>query len=310
MHNSQEQRRPPHGRNTGLLHLENIMESLGDGVFSCDKEGLCIYVNRAALELMDLSISDVLGKDLRPAFHQHYAENRIYLSNKCLIRRTTVDGQPRRGDHIFRHKNGRLIPVHLNVQPLVIEGELDGVVVVFHDISERVNLIRRLEELALYDPLTGLPNRRQLDDRLKTEFARLRRYGGEFTLILLDLDHFKQVNDSFGHPAGDVVLKAIAEALQKSLRANDLPSRLGGEEFAVLLPDTGLEEAGGLAERLRQTIEAMPIDVGKGQTINVTVSAGVARAIPSLDKETAIDAADQALYRAKVAGRNRVELAT
>jgi diguanylate cyclase (GGDEF)-like protein len=93
--------------------------------------------------------------------------------------------------------------------------------------------------------------------------------------------------------------------LQNNLRANDLPGRLGGDEFAVLLPDTGLEEAKGLAERLRQTIEAMPVGIGTDKTVN----AGVARAIPTLDKEAAIDAADQALYRATVAGRNRVELA-
>lgn len=309
MCNTQDEYRPAHRRDAGPLPLESIMESLGYGVFSCDKDGLCIYINRAALDLMGLSRDDVLGKSLRPVFHQHYSDSRVHLCNKCLIRLTADDSQPRRGDQIFWRKNGQPIHVHLNVQPLVIEGQIDGVVVVFHDISDRVNLIRELQELALYDPLTDLPNRRQFDDRLKTEFARAGRSGGELALILLDLDHFKRVNDSFGHPAGDTVLKAVAVALQKNLRANDLPGRLGGEEFAVLLPDTGLDEAQGLAERLRQTIEAMPIDIGKGKTINVTVSAGVTRAIPALDKEATIDAADQALYRAKVAGRNRVELA-
>ncbi|MDQ6888579.1 MAG: diguanylate cyclase [Gemmatimonadota bacterium] len=167
----------------------------------------------------------------------------------------------------------------------------------------------RFETLALTDPLTMVLNRRALMDRLVSELERARRYGLVLSLLLIDLDHFKRVNDSFGHLAGDGVLKEVARILQRQARAVDYVARYGGEEFAVVLPETPLQGAVVAGERIRKRIGSQPILRGSdGPPLEVTVSIGIA-ALPSLRVNSAEDiiaVADEVLYRAKAQGRNRV----
>jgi diguanylate cyclase (GGDEF)-like protein len=168
---------------------------------------------------------------------------------------------------------------------------------------------RELEQLATRDPLTGVGNRRHFNQVSNTEMARMRRYGHPLALMLIDLDHFKQLNDHYGHAAGDATLKAFCAALLHMLRATDFIGRIGGEEFAVLLPETGLDKALLLAERARQAIEALRVATGDA-TVTLTASFGVTTVDPiDADIESALQRADAALYRAKNDGRNRVVLA-
>ncbi|MCC6316382.1 MAG: diguanylate cyclase [Gemmatimonadaceae bacterium] len=167
---------------------------------------------------------------------------------------------------------------------------------------------RRLEQLALTDPLTKVLNRRALTDRLAAEMGRVRRYESAVSLLLIDLDHFKRVNDNHGHLVGDDVLMEMASLLQGAVRAVDVVARYGGEEFVVVLPETGTDGAMRFAERLRELIEAHAFSRGAGGTLQLTASIGVAT-FPSVGWETVEDflaGADQALYRAKAEGRNRV----
>jgi two-component system cell cycle response regulator len=167
---------------------------------------------------------------------------------------------------------------------------------------------RRLETLALTDPLTKVLNRRALTERLAAEMERVRRYSSVLSLLLIDLDHFKKINDTFGHLAGDDVLTDVALLLQRAVRAVDVVARYGGEEFVVVLPETGPAGAAAFAERLRELIESNGFAAGRGDPINLTTSIGVA-SYPGFGVETVDDlfgAADQALYRAKTDGRNRV----
>jgi two-component system cell cycle response regulator len=167
---------------------------------------------------------------------------------------------------------------------------------------------RRLEQLALTDPLTKVLNRRALTDRLAAEMGRVNRYESTVSLLLIDLDHFKRVNDNYGHLVGDDVLTEMAGLLQNAVRAVDVVARYGGEEFVVVLPETGSPGASRFAERLREVIEAHPFSRGAGSTLRLTASIGVAT-YPSPNLETVeafLAAADQALYRAKAEGRNRV----
>lgn len=167
---------------------------------------------------------------------------------------------------------------------------------------------RRLEQLALTDPLTKVPNRRALTDRLADEMGRVKRYDSTVSLLLIDLDHFKRVNDNYGHLVGDDVLTEMAALLQGAVRAVDVVARYGGEEFVVVLPETGSPGATAFAERLRELIEAHPFSRGAGGTLQLTSSIGVA-SYPTPGWETVEDflaGADQALYRAKAEGRNRV----
>jgi diguanylate cyclase (GGDEF)-like protein len=165
-----------------------------------------------------------------------------------------------------------------------------------------------LARLATIDPLTGLSNRRGFAEKCEAELLRARRSRRPTSLLLLDADHFKKVNDTYGHAAGDEALCLVARTLQSTLRATDITGRIGGEEFTVLLPETDLAGASLLAERLRETIDAAKLTF-QDQLIRLTVSIGVAPV--GLDAaesplETALQAADAALYRAKQAGRNRV----
>jgi two-component system, cell cycle response regulator len=168
-----------------------------------------------------------------------------------------------------------------------------------------------LQELSGTDDLTKLANRRRFMEQFAHEFDRAKRYKTELSFLILDLDFFKQVNDSHGHMAGDAVLVQIAKVMKESVRSSDLVGRYGGEEFGLLLPETGLQGCHVYAERIRKRIEDTRFEAA-GKLIHVTVSGGIA-SYPEVSAETVDELwkkADQALYRAKKSGRNRIDLAT
>lgn len=162
----------------------------------------------------------------------------------------------------------------------------------------------------LTDALTGLHNRRYLERRLQEEVTRALRYDHPLSCLFIDADHFKKVNDRYGHTAGDTVLRELAIRVKESLRASDVATRFGGEEFTLLLPQTDAAEALHLGERIRIRIESKPIILNGGEPLNITVSAGVSTLNPDANDQgqKLIEEADCALYRAKELGRNRVEL--
>lgn len=173
---------------------------------------------------------------------------------------------------------------------------------------ERARLFQEVQSLALTDPLTGLQNRRSLFELGRIEFSRAHRMKRPFCCMMLDLDHFKQINDNYGHAVGDQILQEFAERCKRSVREVDLIGRYGGEEVVVFLPETDSDTAMHVAERLRASIQETPMEVS-GQELNVTVSIGVSRKDENtLQLETLIARADQAMYIAKHKGRNRVAL--
>jgi len=163
-----------------------------------------------------------------------------------------------------------------------------------------------LFEHAHIDPLTGLPNRRALAERLQSEWARIQRHGGQLSFIMADIDHFKRINDRYGHQVGDRLLQEVAQAIAGQCRDTDLPTRCGGEEFAIIVPDETAPNAVRLAERCRQEIEKACVVV-HDETIRTTASFGVADAESAVSAEALMKQADAALYQAKAAGRNRVQ---
>jgi two-component system cell cycle response regulator len=168
---------------------------------------------------------------------------------------------------------------------------------------------RRLEELSNTDPLTGISDRRSFDRELLARFEHSRRYNRPMSTVMIDIDLFKTINDTYGHPIGDSVLRCLAKILDRATRRSDVAARLGGEEFCVLLPETPLFEGLQFAEKIRATFASTEHPGGPEGPQRVTLSAGVA-AIPNpriSDAAALIEAADQALYRAKKNGRNRVE---
>jgi diguanylate cyclase (GGDEF)-like protein len=173
-----------------------------------------------------------------------------------------------------------------------------------------INQLRTIERLSMMDQLTSLPNRRNFDERIKMEWNQAIREKTSISIMMLDLDKFKFLNDTYGHQQGDIVLQAVAKIFPKSFRRpGDFAARWGGEEFVVLLPNTHLDGALDVAEKIRRDIESLEIRVNEGLILRITISIGVNSIIPELDSsfDKFISGADVALYAAKQAGRNRVE---
>jgi diguanylate cyclase (GGDEF)-like protein len=173
-------------------------------------------------------------------------------------------------------------------------------------VCEEQYHIRCIEENAKIDPMTGLHNRRWLEEMYTREMNRSNMGNFKLTAFMIDIDHFKQVNDTYGHLAGDKVLISVAQALIRSLRPSDMPVRYGGEEFSVFLPGTTEENAKIIAERIRRNVENMTITLHDNNLLQVTVSIGFAERIENDTVASLIDRADKALYHAKQNGRNRV----
>lgn len=208
-------------------------------------------------------------------------------------------------DHMYQ--NVTILPLR------TVNGSTDHVCLIIYDVTNvAINKLQleaantQLQELALHDGLTGLLNRRHWENCLEHEFARHNRYSSEASLVIFDIDHFKQLNDTYGHQAGDEVIRQVAEVTRGMIRDTDYAGRYGGEEFVVLLSDTPLEGAVLFAERLCQAVAQRRILHGE-QQLQCSVSIGVACIHPGMaDHRMLIEEADKALYQAKSGGRNRV----
>lgn len=174
-------------------------------------------------------------------------------------------------------------------------------------VSQNVLRRRMYERAAMFDGLTGIHNRRWLDDTLHRMVARAREHGGSLCVALIDIDHFKQFNDTYGHDAGDFVLAAVAGSLAANLRPTDLVARFGGEEFVIIFPETPLAAAASVSDRLRQAVSEREFVMPGGRALpRVTISIGVAQLASDQTVPSILKAADTAMYRAKRSGRNRV----
>ena len=186
-------------------------------------------------------------------------------------------------------------------------GNIIGEQSVIRDVTQQKRAYDELECLARYDTLTGLLNRRAVLERLEEWLRHVERYGGAFCVIMLDLDHFKRVNDDYGHQVGDHVLAQTAEVLRQGLRQTDIVGRYGGEEFLVVLPHSDCSGARVVAERIRKHMERTVMADGKAKTFSITVSLGIGERFRGDGVDTLVGRADKALYLAKANGRNRVE---
>lgn len=175
------------------------------------------------------------------------------------------------------------------------------------EVIKQINYIyTRTKYLSITDELTGLSNRRCFDNTLEKEFLRALRYNNKLTLVMFDIDHFKTVNDTYGHPCGDYILKEVANAALQTFRKTDTVFRFGGEEFVVILTETNIKQSEIPLERFRKTIETLDLTY-KNQQINITVSIGACQLDQSIgNKEEFLQKADNALYDAKNSGRNKV----
>lgn len=277
--------------------LETITSVMGGGLILLDTKGRALHINQTACHMLGYSEEELLGKVVHDIIHIHRGD-----IHECPIYKATVEVRPLDYDDSFMRKDGSFLDVHIKVRPIFIDSRFSGSVILFYDISERKKKEEELYRLATTDLLTGLYNRRFMQDQLMQAKHMEERHSLPFSLLLLDVDNFKKLNDTYGHEMGDKVLKAVAEDIRKNLRKTDIPSRWGGEEFLILLENADLQEAVSVAERIRKEVESTPLE----GHIKVTVSIGVASYSKDEDINSLIKRADEALYRAKASGKNRV----
>jgi diguanylate cyclase (GGDEF)-like protein/PAS domain S-box-containing protein len=283
-----------------------LLESAGEGILGLDASGCCTFVNRAALAMLGYMQKEILGQDIR-----------VLLNHDCTLelgafseQNTACETIAHRCSGKFQRKDGHILPVECSSYPIEIDGQIDGIVLMFWDVTESQALIQQLSYQASHDPLTGLVNRTEFEKRICRVMASAIKDQSEHVLCYLDLDHFKLINDSCGHAAGDQLLSTLGAELSAKLRQRDTLARLGGDEFALLLEHSRLDQAWGIAHELCEHIRNFQFGWA-GQNYSVSVSIGMTTITDTDSDITAVlCAADAACYIAKKQGGNRVHVAT
>lgn len=307
-----------------LQHFcSTITSKINTGILIVDLDFNIVYWNRFLQVHVNKSPESVMGKSIFSVFPElpkKWFERK--LSGVVQLNAQSFCSWEQR-HHLFELPHTRPITTdsHFMAQnctflPVETNGNTEHICIMIEDVTDvchyQNKLNKALEDLALSNRIDGLTqvfNRKHWEECLAKEFSRSRRYGHDLALIMLDLDHFKRLNDNYGHQCGDMVLIETANSVKSLLRICDLFGRYGGEEFAIILPETDLSGAVDVAERIRKTIEQLAL-VYQNQKISVSASIGVA-VIDDSDKhyEDLINNADNALYSAKAAGRNQVCIA-
>lgn len=290
---------------------ELLLDQLQDGVCFVDHHGVVVYWNQGAERITGFAREEAVGKPVLagPLLHLDQDGEPQFASDPfaaCL-----ATGDATHVDTYLRRQDGDITPVFARISPIRdSRGETIGVLEVFGDNRARVedrNRIEELEEIALLCPLTEVGNRRYAEMALASAMEELTRYGWRFAILFVDLDHFKEVNDTHGHPVGDQLLRMTALALRGTLRSFDFVGRWGGEEFIVILPNMTDELLPTVAERCRRVVEESSNQT-QGKQVRVTASIGATMAREDDMLEALVQRGDELMYASKQAGRNRVTL--
>jgi diguanylate cyclase (GGDEF)-like protein/PAS domain S-box-containing protein len=296
-----------HEAETRLMNSEKrsrlLAENAWEVIWTMDLDGKITYVSPAVERMRGITPEEAMRQSL-DEIHPPESAASVADYYRQVFAAIEAGTEPPmfRGENEYYRKDGSIMTGELQVIPhLDGSGKVIELIGVTRDISERKVFEAELRNLAVTDTLTGVWNRRHGTELLAADLSA-RRPGQALSLLMLDIDHFKTINDTFGHQAGDHVLIEIASRLRRSLRGSDMVARWGGEEFVVLLRDCALPDALRLAEDIRAAIAELPF----GAMGSLTVSVGVAEARAGEDLTTWLERADQALYRAKRSGRNEV----
>ncbi len=289
--------------NASERRLRTFLQATYDGVIVIDDRGMIEEFNPAAKRLFGFGDDDVIGASVNMLMpHTEAVRHDTYIRDswKSATRRMAAEREV-----VGRRKDGGEFPIEVSISGTEIAGRRIHVGVI-RDITERKAFERKLKELANTDGLTGALNRRAFIETAEQTFGLARRHDRPLSVLMIDADHFKAVNDTHGHQIGDKVLVRLSAIVRESLRKTDRFGRFGGEEFMVLLPETGADAAFDAAERLLTAMREAEVPADGDASVKFTVSIGVATRIPSMpDLDALIQDADKALYRAKEEGRNR-----
>ncbi len=290
-----------------------ILDGLSDGVYFMDRDRVIRYWNQGAERITGFSAEAAIGTACRDNLLMHIDEQGRTLceSDLCPALKTILDGHERETEVFLHHKDGHRLPVMTRILPIRNRrGKITGAAEFFTDNQQMHAMkekIQELERLALIDPLTQIGNRRYAEIHLERNFSQMDRYGWPFGVLFMDVDHFKKVNDLYGHDAGDRVLQTIAKTLSYNLRSSDVPSRWGGEEFIIVAPTVDILDLDGIGHKILSLIQHSSMETPSG-VLEVTVSIGGTLARPEDTPATLVSRSDNLMYQSKKEGRNRITL--
>jgi diguanylate cyclase (GGDEF)-like protein/PAS domain S-box-containing protein len=292
---------------------KDIIDNLYDGVYFVDRDRVINYWNKGAERITGYSAAQAMGRSCRDNLLNHVTASGVQLCmNHCPLSAVMEDGKEREVEVFLHHADGHRLPVVVRAAALRDEtGKIIGAIETFSNNASVINTRRELREMhqvAMTDPLTCIGNRRHLEGRLRAVIAEFQNSVSLAGLLSMDVDHFKQFNDTYGHNTGDHVLRMIAQTTRHALRVTDTVGRWGGEEFIAILHDVQDEaDLRSAAEKVRALVEHSRLDID-GLSLTVTISIGGTLLRAEDTAESLVGRADRLMYRSKQAGRNRVTI--
>jgi len=290
-----------------------FMDHLFEGVYIVDTQRRIIYWNQGSERITGYTSEEVLNKFCHTNILQHVDERgKLLCLNGCPLHHTIKTGEIQHAHVFLRHKEGYRVPVNVKSIPLYDENEtIIGAIEVFTDERfqrEIMNENEFLKDEIMKDPLTQIANRRFFEFSLKNKIEQFQLFNQNFGVLMFDIDHFKHVNDTYGHVIGDEILKLVAKSLVSNIKTNDVVSRWGGEEFVGLFEVDNEKGLLSIAERLRNIVAKTSYNEKEIGEIKVTISIGGTMMGPICHDRLLIEKADQALYQSKQAGRNKTTI--
>jgi diguanylate cyclase (GGDEF)-like protein/PAS domain S-box-containing protein len=289
---------------------KSLIDNLYDGVYFVDTNRQITYWNKGAERITGHTADYMVGKFCNNNILDHVTDDGHHLCLEgCPLMATINDGQPREAEVHMRHADGYRVPILVRTTPIFDEhNKVIGAVEVFSNNQSLFKMKRRVDELeqdVFRDTLTGVGSRKLLEIKIKSAITEYHQHQISFGLLFLDIDHFKAVNDTYGHQEGDLVLQNTAKNMTGHLRDTDICGRWGGEEFIAILFNVNLKSLSRIAEKLRAMIANSTVTIS-GEQISVTASIGAALVRKGDTMEDIIERADQLMYQSKQGGRNRV----
>lgn len=298
-------------KNTLEQQFKLITDVVGEGIFLVDSKGKTLFANPEANKLLGYNFVEIEGTFIQEVIHKQQLDGTLYKPDENPLYNAIISGDVYNTEEgAFTCESGFLMAVMIACRPVFKGNVLDGAVIAFRDITEQKKHLQSLETInkilatqATTDALTGIYNRMKFNKTLTIEMANAERYNALLSLIIFDIDHFKKVNDTYGHSAGDNVLKFLTKLVTSNIRETDIFARWGGEEFVILAPGLSLADVEKFADKLRCKVEDFDFEKPK----KVTLSFGVTSFKNGDSSTTLLNRADEALYRAKESGRNQVQ---
>ncbi|MDF2951407.1 MAG: domain S-box/diguanylate cyclase protein [Anaerocolumna sp.] len=295
----------------GEEFYRNMLENIYDGVYFVDYERKITFWNKGAERITGFSASEVVNHHCFRNILNHISDEGEHLCiHGCPLHNTILTGNTAEIHIYLHHKDGHRLPITVKAVPIYEGNNIIGAVEIFTDESDKHNIIKDMEELkilAMMDQLTELPNRRYIDTILFSKMNEYTQLGMPFGIAFMDIDHFKNFNDTYGHDVGDEVLKMVGKTLKSNVRSTDLIGRWGGEEFMAVLPSVSQDKLLHISQKIRTLVENSILRKEEKE-LNVTISIGATLIRENDTIESMKKRADQLLYESKAKGRNCVTI--